>query len=263
MRLPLRSRLAPELRRELEEGPTWAYEWRLGRGTVTQVHRPFLPELYGSCQEMIEAPVREVLTAAGRDATGIDIACNEGWFAHRLLDWGARRVVAVDSREMNVRRARLLRDHYGIDPTRLELIEGDLFDLDSERLGRFDVVNLLGVLYHLENPMGALRIARSLAKSLCVIESQVVHLDQPAEEGKPPEDRPTGEVAALLVHREPDAATRISPLAAMPGILSLIPTPAAIVEMALAAGFADAEVLQPPDRYRELRSERAIVLARC
>ena len=50
---------------------------------TTPVHRPFLPPLYGSCERMIEAPIREALAAAQPEASGIDIACNEGWFAHR------------------------------------------------------------------------------------------------------------------------------------------------------------------------------------
>ena len=49
----------------------------------------------------------------------------------------------------------------------------------------------------------------------------------------------------------------------MPGTLSLIPSRAAIVEMALAAGFASAEIVEPPARFQELRRDRAIVLARC
>ncbi len=251
--------IGPELRRELEEGPTWTYAWQLAPGVKTPVHRPFLPALYGSCERLIEGPIREALREAGPGATGMDIACNEGWFAHRLLDWGARRVVAVDSREANIRRARLIRDHFGIEPERLELVEADLFELDPERLGRFDVVTLLGILYHLENPMGAMRLAYALTTSLCVIESQVadpdVSFERLGEEAEGPDQAP-----GFVAHREAD---QISPLAAMPGILSLVPNRAAIVEMALAAGFGSAEIVEPEPEDRELRRERAIVLARC
>jgi len=38
---------------------------------------------------MIEGPVREALAAAGPEATALDLACCEGWFSHRLLEWGA------------------------------------------------------------------------------------------------------------------------------------------------------------------------------
>ncbi len=251
--------IGPELKRELDEGPTWTYAWQLAPGVVTPVHRPFLPALYGSCERLIEGPVREALREAGAGATGIDIACNEGWFGHRLLDWGARRVVAVDSRRANIRRARMLRDHFGIEPDRLELIEADLFDLDPDRLGRFDVVTLLGILYHLENPMGAMRLSRALTKSLCVIESQVADPEVSFERVGEASER-GDQAPGLILHREAD---QISPLAAMPGILSLVPNRAAIVEMALAAGFGSAEIVEPEPEDRELRRERAIVLARC
>jgi tRNA (mo5U34)-methyltransferase len=205
--------------------------------------------------------VREAIADAGSEATAIDIACNEGWFAHRLLDWGAERVVGVDSRELNIRRARLLRDHFGIDAERLDLIEGDLFDLDPGRLGEFDVVSLLGVLYHVEDPVGALRIARALTRSLCVIESHVTGFDEAIE--WPFAKGTASSTAILAVHRESEADTALSPLAAMPGVVSMVPNRAAIVEMALAAGFGSAEIVEPPPELRELRRDRAVVLARC
>ena len=55
--------------------------------------------------EMIESRVRAALAEAGPDAIALDLACNEGWFAHRLLEWGASRVVAIDIREPTIRRA--------------------------------------------------------------------------------------------------------------------------------------------------------------
>jgi hypothetical protein len=64
------------------------------------------------------------------------------------------------------------------------------------------------------------------------------------------------------VHREADEDTALSPLAAMPGVLSLIPNRQAIVEMALAAGFATAEVLEPPPGARPGDLDNVVVLAR-
>lgn len=256
-----RNKLSEELRSELEHGPTWTYAWKLRDGRTTPVHRDFLVALYEANAAQIEGPAREALAAAGAGASAIDIACNEGWFAHRLLAWGAKRVVASDSRELNVRRARLIRDHYEIPTERLEFDVCDLFDLDPQQLGSFDVVALLGVIYHLENPMGAMRLARSLTRSLCVIQSQVTGFDEPISLGYA-----DGEIrsapASFAVHREADADTALSPLAAMPGVLSLIPNRQAIVEMALAAGFATAEVLEPPEAARQGDLDNVVVLAR-
>jgi hypothetical protein len=53
---------------------------------------------------------------------------------------GARRVMGIDIRDVHIRRATLLRDHFGIDPGRLSLELGDVFAFDADRLGTFDVV---------------------------------------------------------------------------------------------------------------------------
>lgn len=213
---------------------------------------------------MIEPPIREAFAAAGDQASGLDIACNEGWYAHRMLEWGAARVVASDSRELNVRRARLVRDQLGVSPQRLEISQADLFELDPQTLGSFDVVTLLGVVYHLENPVGAMRIARSLTRSLCVIESQVTRLDDPIELGYA-DGSAIDEPGSFAIHRESSEETQMTSLAAMPGIISLVPNRAALVEMALAVGFASAElVAEPLDAHgRPLRGDRAVLLARC
>src|SRR5205807_5462223 len=113
---------------------------------------------------MIEPVARDALAAAGTGATAIDLACSEGWFSQRLLDWGATSALGVDIRDVNVRRATLVRDHFGIDPATLSFLRADVHALDAERLGTFDVVLVLGLVYHLEDPVGMLRIARALTR---------------------------------------------------------------------------------------------------
>ena len=81
-------------------------------------------------------------------------------------------MLGVDPRASHVQDARLIARVLGHDQLRFE--HSDIFDLDTAALGQFDVVLMLGLLYHLENPVGALRIARALCRNLFVIETQVV-----------------------------------------------------------------------------------------
>jgi hypothetical protein len=254
--------LDPKLRDEIDNGPTWSYPWRLAPGVTTEAHRPWLAELTDTASGMIEPHAREALEAAGGEGSALDIACNEGLISQRLLDWGASRVLGVDSRDLNIRRARLLRDQLGIPAERLEFDQRDLFDLDPAAIGQFDVVALLGIVYHLENPMGAIRLAHALTRRVCLIESQVI------DDGAPiawttPDGESRSATARFALYREPDVETKLSPLAAMPGIVSLIPNRAALVEMASAAGFSSVAVVDPPpDAHpQHLNGNRAVVVA--
>ncbi len=52
-------------------------------------------------------------------------------------------------------------------------------DLPSAGLGQFDVVLFLGVLYHATDPLGYLKILRSVTRGLAIIETVVDLLDVP------------------------------------------------------------------------------------
>ncbi len=256
-----RHAISPTLREELERTPLWMYPWRLAPGVTPPLHNPMFPSIHATRDEMIEGPVRDSLTLAGPEATAIDLACNEGWCSHRMLEWGASRVVGVDLREVNIRRARLLAEHFGIGAERLTLHQLDVFDIDAAELGTFDVVLNLGLIYHVENPVGALRISHALCRGLCVIETQLTRQSAPLEWGAGPgaSELAPGSFATYL---ETDAD--VNPLASAVGLLSLIPNRAAVEEMALAAGFDSVEMVEPPagaeGRYASL--DRGVFLAR-
>src|ERR1700680_4967718 len=152
------------------KGPPWIYPWRLRDGSEVRVANAELPSIHRTRAELIEPRVRAALAAASPEATALDLACNEGWLSHRLLEWGASRVVAVDVREKNLQRAAFMRDHFGIAPEVLQLRQADVFDIHPAELGTFDVVLVLGLIYHVEDPMGVLRLARACTNGVCVIE---------------------------------------------------------------------------------------------
>src|SRR3954447_20617344 len=130
---------------ELKAQP-WIYPWRLRDGSEVRVANAELPSIHRTRAEMIESRVRAALTAAGPESTALDLACNEGWFSHRLLEWGASRVVALDVRPKNLERAAVMREHFGISPDALELRHADVFEIRPAELGTFDVVLVLGLI---------------------------------------------------------------------------------------------------------------------
>jgi tRNA (mo5U34)-methyltransferase len=249
-----------ELEAEIR-GPAWTYPWRLRDGRELPIPVAELESVHRTRAEMIEDRVRAALAAAGPDATALDLACNEGWFSQRLLEWGAARVVALDIRDDNVRRARLLRDHFGIPAERLEVRQADVFEVDAAALGTYDVVFVLGLIYHVENPMGVLRLARACTRDLCVIESQLTRQNAPVVHGNGRADELHEADGSFAVVIEGGG----NMLASTGRVLSLVPNRAALVQMANMAGFENVEfatALESRDHNAQyVRGDRAAIFA--
>ena len=111
------------------------------------------------------------------DLTGwsvLDVGAWHGFFSFECERRGADRVLAVDSYAW---------DRFGMDEflaarerlgSSVEHRRADVHDLDPDEIGQFDLVLLLGVFYHLRNPLAALeRIAR-VTKRLLICETHVL-----------------------------------------------------------------------------------------
>ncbi len=98
--------------------------------------------------------------------TALDVGCGVGYFAAFLQQRGFQ-VTAIDGRQENLEEAR--RRHPQID-FRL----GDVEELPATELGVFDLVLCFGLLYHLENPLRALRRLRAVTGRVLLIESVCV-----------------------------------------------------------------------------------------
>lgn len=247
---------------ELERAPRWLYEWELTPTVKTPPVGLWLDSIHTTREELAGRQVRDALLSAGPNARALDLGCNEGYFCHRLLEWGANEVVGIDIREVNVRRANLLRDHFGISPDRVSFHQADIFDLDPKELGSFDVVLLLGVVYHLDNPFGAVRLARALTKSLCVIESQLSRHDSPIEYAWRCGGAIAYAEASFAAHVEMDQETNATSSAG--GVASLVPNLKALELMAEVAGFSEIELAQaqPHHHWRFVGGDNALLFAR-
>lgn len=250
-----------ELTAELDRDPPWMYSFQVGR-RHTPIHHPMLESIHATRASLIEGPVREALAAAGPGARALDVACCEGWFSQRLVEWGAGEVLGVDIREQSIRRAQLVSDHLGYDGDRLSFRAADIFSLTAEELGHFDVVLCLGLVYHVENPMGLLRLLRAVTRGLCAIESQTARVETPALFGFTTRQAFEATDAVLAVHHEHDQAS--NQLASAGGSLSFCPNPAALRLMTTVAGFGDVTRAQPrPEHDPDFHTgDRTLLIAR-
>jgi SAM-dependent methyltransferase len=129
-------------------------------------------------------PVLDKLKREMQLRTALDVGCGLGTFAVVLKDLGFQ-VLAVDGRQENIEEAQ--RRHQGID-----FKMGDVEDSMTANLGSFDLVLCLGLLYHLESPLRAIRNLQHATGTAMLIESMCIDEAKPTmllrEEG-PSEDQ--------------------------------------------------------------------------
>jgi len=103
--------------------------------------------------------------------TAVDLACHQGYFASQLAQRGCN-VLGIDAREQHVSDANAIAE--ALELSQMRAVQSDVHDVSVEQYGQFDIVLMLGLIYHLENPVGAIRVAHALTRKVCLIETQVV-----------------------------------------------------------------------------------------
>ena len=169
--------LDPRLVAELA-GARWEHAWELTPSIHTAAADPGARQRSWTLGEMIRPAAFDAFAVSDQRRV-LDLRCGEGWLAHRLLDWGARSVVAIDDRPDLLRRARLLRDHFAIPGARLGLLDAAEWQppADDER---FDVVLLTGALERAGDE-ATLAQARRATRSICAIECRGTETNLVAE----------------------------------------------------------------------------------
>jgi tRNA (mo5U34)-methyltransferase len=152
----------------------WYHTIDLGRGIVTS-------GVDDTPQRLARLDLPDSL--AGR--TVLDVGAWDGFFSFECERRGASRVVASDfyswhgggwGTKAGFELARTARG------SRVEDVDIDVMDLSPDRIGTFDVVLFLGVLYHLRHPLLALERVASVTRTLLILETVVdlVGFDRPA-----------------------------------------------------------------------------------
>jgi SAM-dependent methyltransferase len=98
-------------------------------------------------------------------STTVDVGCGFGYFSQLLQTLGFE-VTAVDGRAENVEETK--RRNPGVS-----VRQGNVEDPRLREIGRFDLVFCFGLLYHLENPLLAIRHLQEMTKQVLCIEGVI------------------------------------------------------------------------------------------
>jgi tRNA (mo5U34)-methyltransferase len=236
----------------------WFYEFDLPDGTRTRAEVPAgVEKIHATRQLMIDAVLDQTVGPHAAGLTAVDLACHQGWFSINLARRGFSEVLAVDGRESHLEDTRLMAELLGAATLRTRRL--DLEEARVDDIGVHDVTLMLGLLYHLENPVRALRLARAATRRLCIIETQVVpHVAGKVEWGSTLFQRDLKGIFGVLDETGETEGTETG----MHGIC-LAPSIVTLAWLLERVGFSSVVRVHPPaDGYEQLvRGRRAMFVA--
>ena len=233
----------------------WFYEFDLPDGSRTESYIPeYVRPIHDTRLEMMWRTLEPTVGGDWSGCTALDLACHQGFFATHLARRGCRRVVGVDARPEHVADARLIARLYGLGNLQVE--QRDVRRLTPGDLGLFDIVLVFGLLYHVEDPVGLLRLARGMTRRICLIETQLSAEGPASVESGTSADR--HEVKGTLALVDETGRTNGREANLLP--ISMFPSLNALRWLMSTVGFSRVEVVPPPEgAYEQLaRGERVM-----
>jgi len=146
-------------------GIRWYHTIDLGQGLIT-------PGVDNTAERLM----RLQLPASLSGKSVLDVGAWDGFFSFEAERRGASRVVATDSFSW---RGEGWGTKAGFElarstlNSRVEDLDIDVLDLSPDRLGVFDIVLCLGVLYHMRHPLLALERVAAVTRELLIVDTVV------------------------------------------------------------------------------------------
>ncbi|MQA30635.1 MAG: DUF1698 domain-containing protein [Luteitalea sp.] len=157
------------IRQEVAKIPAWYHCLDLGNGVVTP---GYTATKWGVSGDMVGLPP----SLAGKSV--LDVGSWDGFYAFECERRGASRVLATDSFAWRKGKGGFELARRILD-SRVEDMDIDVLELGPERVGTFDVVLFLGVLYHMRHPLLALERVASVSVDHLILETHIDLIDLP------------------------------------------------------------------------------------
>lgn len=104
----------------------------------------------------------------------LDLACFSGWFSLEALRGGAAYVHGVDAAPRFIDQANFVFDALDVDESTFSFECADIFEfLRREDVWTYDIVLLLGIMYHIDRPMELMEAVRQVTGELLIIDTMV------------------------------------------------------------------------------------------
>ena len=238
---------------EQVKAQSWFYEFELPDGSITTPDYPAdILVIHRSRRDALRRVLAQHLPGAAA-MSALDLASHEGFFSFELARHFAA-VTGYEFRQASIDKARLMARCLGAADVVFEA--HDILRAAPAAAPTHDFVLVFGLLYHLENPVHALRVACSHSRRHIMIDSQIFpyEITGRIEDSAYMHQRPVHGVMALTpdysAHREGGSTD-----------WALVPSLGALTHLLRDFGFGQIEVLAPlPDDYEQFRRGNRVMI---
>lgn len=224
------------IRKITEIGP-WFHSIEVSDGIMTREIAPLPGPQPANHPRERWADLSDVVSADLSGKRILDIGSADGFYTLELARRGAAEVVAMDPWTKHINRVEWLRDYF--DLGNITPVVGTVEQLSVEKYGEFDFIFMLGLLYHLKDPLTSLEAVSELSDMLYLESISIFDEENSYLHLKPPQKG---------VHHVP----------------KWIPTTRCIRDMLETVGFTSVEEITPPHdlRPKGKYKDRPIYVAR-
>ncbi len=233
----------------------WFYRFQLPGGELTESYMADdVVRIHDTRLQMMNSVIEPRFKDKLAQTTAVDLACHEGFFGCHLAAKGMD-VMGLEARQEHVDDANLIAAGLQLSD-KFKAQQADVHDVSADRYGQFDIVLMLGLIYHLENPVGAIRTAYELCKDVCLIETQVApNLSGQLDWGNYQFVKPMMGSFAIIDETEELHGPEMSTTG-----ICLAPSIEALVWIMQVVGFKDVSIIEPPaDAYEQHRFKKRVM----
>lgn len=233
----------------------WFYQFKLPDGQITDCYMgDDVVKIHDTRIQLMDSVLEPRYQDKWSQITAVDLACHEGYFGCHLAAKGVD-VTGLEARQEHVDDANLIAQGLNLSD-KFKAQQADVHDVTADQYGQFDIVLMLGLIYHLENPVGAIRTAYELTKDVCLIETQVApNLSGQLDWGNYEFVKPMMGSFAIIDETEELHGPEMSTTG-----ICLAPSIEALVWIMQAIGFKDVAIIEPPEgAYEQHRFKKRVM----
>lgn len=163
-----------QIQQKIDSFPKWRYHFDLN-GNPTPASQESINR-HQQRKNYFFDPMVELLGGSLEGKRVLDLGCNAGFWSLQAVEAGCDYVLGVDGRQSNIDQANFVFEAKEIEDDRYDFIADDLFGVDLESFGEFDVVLCLGLMYHISKHVQIMEKISNINKDVLVVDTSLCDL---------------------------------------------------------------------------------------